>query len=56
MQKWNEISKLVNYTPQLDWAMQNESDDAKHTRLCMHSEKLAICFALCELPATKSVS
>lgn len=54
--KWKEISQLVNYTPQLKWVMQNESEEAKHTRLCMHSEKLALCFALCELPADKPVS
>eukprot|EP00026_Physarum_polycephalum_P001220 Phypoly_transcript_01221.p1 GENE.Phypoly_transcript_01221~~Phypoly_transcript_01221.p1 ORF type:complete len:1144 (-),score=203.04 Phypoly_transcript_01221:57-3488(-) len=55
MQKWNELSALINYTPQLDWVLQNESDEAKRLRLCMHSEKLALCFALCELPADKHI-
>lgn len=54
-QKWQELQQLINYKPDLSWVYQNESDTKKETRLCRHSEKLAICFALITLPEGQPV-
>jgi len=48
--KWQELAALMNYEPDTRWALQNESEKAKQLRLCKHSEKLALCYALLTLP------
>eukprot|EP00026_Physarum_polycephalum_P001143 Phypoly_transcript_01144.p1 GENE.Phypoly_transcript_01144~~Phypoly_transcript_01144.p1 ORF type:complete len:1168 (+),score=70.91 Phypoly_transcript_01144:126-3629(+) len=53
--KWEQLSKLVNYTPDLDWVLHDESDVHKHSRLCRHSEKLALCYGLLVLPLDATI-
>ena len=53
--KWEELAKLVNYVPDLDWVLHNESDEKKHIRLCKHSEKLALCYGLISLPTDATI-
>lgn len=48
--KWEELAKLINYTPDLDWVLQDESDRQKQHRLGQHSEKLALCYGILVLP------
>ena len=48
--KWQQLSELLSYQPNLRWVLQNESMEDKKIRLCKHSEKLALCFALVAHP------
>lgn len=52
--KWDELAKL-NYKGNLNWVHWDESDEKKALRLCRHSEKLALCFALLCTPPTSTI-
>ena len=54
-EKWNQLATIVGYKPDLSWVLQSESDNQKALRLCRHSEKLALCFALLVLPADSPI-
>lgn len=48
--KWHELAKLIEYVPNIAWTSFNESNERKALRLCRHSEKMALCYALIALP------
>jgi hypothetical protein len=53
--KWEQLSRLINYVPDLDWVLQDEDEEQKKGRLCRHSEKLALCYGLLVLPADATI-
>ena len=56
IEMWNHLAREIKYKPDVRWVLQNESIEKKELRLCRHSEKLALCFALIATPPGTSVS
>jgi len=54
-QKWEQLATAIEYQPNLAWVLQNESSQQKALRLCRHSEKLALCFALLVIPPEDTI-
>jgi len=52
---WNKLATQIEYQPDLRWVLQNETDEEKKLRLCLHSEKMALCYALLVIPPEHTI-